>query len=177
MIFRKSALERLATPEELDELMQVTSPRTWLALLALAVLLLAGIIWSALTSVTTTVNAQGVVASPGREALVFLTPEQASRLRPGMSARVTAPILINDAPLSVTGRVASVGRFPLGAPALDQALGSKSTASLLASSGQLIPVRVAFPQGSRIPGPAKYRTPCRADITVSSQRLIHVIVP
>src|SRR5579872_6965820 len=118
MIFRKSALDRLATPEELDELMRVTSPRTWLALFGLAVLLLAGIIWSALTSVTTTVSAEGVVAPPGREALVLLAPEQATRLRPGMTAHVTAPILINDAPLSVTGRVASIGRFPVEGPAL-----------------------------------------------------------
>jgi hypothetical protein len=177
MIFRKSALDRLATPEELDELMAVTSPRIWLALLALAVLLLAGIIWSALTFVTTTVDAHGVVAPPGRDALVFLAPRQASRLRPGMTAHVTGPILIDGAQLSVTGRVASVGRFPLGAPALAHLVGSASSASLLASSGQLIPVRVAFLQSARIPGPATRRTPCRADITVSSQRLIHVIVP
>lgn len=177
MIFRKSALDRLATPEDLDELMQVTTPRTWFALLALAVLLVAGILWSALTFVTTTVNAQGVVVPPGREALVFLAPEQASRLRPGMTAHVTAPILINGAQLSVTGRVASVGRFPLGATALAHLVGSSSSASLLAKSDLLIPVRVTFLQSALIPGPATLRTPCRADITVSSRRLIHVIVP
>ncbi|HEX6506166.1 MAG TPA: hypothetical protein VF221_00890 [Chloroflexota bacterium] len=157
--------------------MQVTTPRTWLALVAFGVLLLAGIVWSALTFVSTTVHAQGVVAPPGREAFVFLSPEQASRLRPGMTAHVTAPILINGAQLSVTGRVASVGRFPLGAPALARMIGSSSSASLLASSDQLIPVRVAFLQSAPIPGPTTLRTPCRADITVSSQRLIHVIVP
>ena len=39
MIFRKVALERLSSPEQLDQLMQVTSPKGWLALAGLGALL------------------------------------------------------------------------------------------------------------------------------------------
>ncbi|MEY4095680.1 MAG: hypothetical protein RLZZ53_2879, partial [Acidobacteriota bacterium] len=35
-IFRKVALDRLASPEQLDLLMEVTSPRSWIALVAVA---------------------------------------------------------------------------------------------------------------------------------------------
>ena len=36
MIFRKVALERLSSPEQLDQLLQVTDPKGWMALGALA---------------------------------------------------------------------------------------------------------------------------------------------
>ena len=35
-IFRKAALTRLASPDQLDQLMQVTSPRSWIALAGFA---------------------------------------------------------------------------------------------------------------------------------------------
>src|SRR5690349_13332380 len=38
-IFRQAALEKLSSPEELDQLMQVTTPRGWFALIALIVLI------------------------------------------------------------------------------------------------------------------------------------------
>jgi len=40
-IFRRAALERLSSPERLDELIEVTTPRLWLVLLGACVLLLA----------------------------------------------------------------------------------------------------------------------------------------
>ncbi len=43
-IFRKAALERLSSPEQLDQLMQVTTPKGWLALIALAGLLVTAVI-------------------------------------------------------------------------------------------------------------------------------------
>jgi hypothetical protein len=60
-IFRKSALDRLASPEQLDQLMQVTSPRAWIALAGLGLLLLMALLWGLLGSVSTTVAAQGVL--------------------------------------------------------------------------------------------------------------------
>ena len=39
-IFRQAALDRLSSPEQLDQLMQVTTPKSWMALVAFIVLLL-----------------------------------------------------------------------------------------------------------------------------------------
>jgi multidrug efflux pump subunit AcrA (membrane-fusion protein) len=60
-IFRKTALERVSTPEQLDQLLPVTSPRGWLALAALGILLLAAVAWGLFGTVTTTVEGQGVL--------------------------------------------------------------------------------------------------------------------
>jgi|GEM_PF-1654007 len=45
-IFRKTALDRLASPEQLDSLIQITDRRGWLALAVLTVLVLAVLAWS-----------------------------------------------------------------------------------------------------------------------------------
>jgi hypothetical protein len=60
-LFRKAALDRLASPDQLDQLMQVTSPRGWLALTGFALLLVAALVWSLVGTVTDTVDGQGVL--------------------------------------------------------------------------------------------------------------------
>jgi HlyD family secretion protein len=60
-LFRQAALDKLASPERLDELMRVTSPMGWLALAALGVGLLAAAIWSFTGNITTRVDGQGIM--------------------------------------------------------------------------------------------------------------------
>ena len=44
-LFRKAALEKMASPERLDEMMVVTAPLGWLSLLALGVALGGAVVW------------------------------------------------------------------------------------------------------------------------------------
>ncbi len=60
-IFRKVALERLSSPEQLDQLMQVTTPKGWLALFGLGIVLLVMITWGALGRVPVTVSGAGIL--------------------------------------------------------------------------------------------------------------------
>jgi hypothetical protein len=60
-IFRKVALERLASPEQLDQMMLVTSPKGWLALLGVGGLLLVAIIWGVFGTIPTTVPGEGIL--------------------------------------------------------------------------------------------------------------------
>jgi len=55
-IFRKVALERLASPEQLDQLLTVTSPRGWLALTGIVTLLVAALVWGVIGSIPTQVR-------------------------------------------------------------------------------------------------------------------------
>lgn len=62
-VFRKSAMERLTSPDKLDSMLKVTTPLTWVGLLAAAVLAVAVVIWSFLGSLPTTVSASGFLVS------------------------------------------------------------------------------------------------------------------
>jgi HlyD family secretion protein len=63
-LFRKESLERLSSPEQLDQLMQVVGPRSWLPLTTLGVLTLLALIWSTLGRIPETVTGQGVLIYP-----------------------------------------------------------------------------------------------------------------
>jgi multidrug efflux pump subunit AcrA (membrane-fusion protein) len=60
-IFRKVALERLSSPEELDQLMQVTTAKGWLALVSLGVLLAVALVWGFFGRIPTTLDGQGIL--------------------------------------------------------------------------------------------------------------------
>jgi HlyD family secretion protein len=64
-LFRKAALDKLASPERLDVLMQVTSPKGWIALWTIAALLVAVVVWSILGSLPERINGQGMLTGEG----------------------------------------------------------------------------------------------------------------
>jgi len=70
-IFRKVALDRLASPEQLDLLMEVTSPRSWIALVAVALLLATAGVWAFAGSIPTQVEGQGVLIKAGGVSDIF----------------------------------------------------------------------------------------------------------
>ncbi len=65
MIFRKVALERLSSPEQLDQLLQVTDPRGWLALAGLSALLVGGLGWGVWGSIPTEARGEGILLRQG----------------------------------------------------------------------------------------------------------------
>jgi HlyD family secretion protein len=65
VIFRKVALERLSSPEQLDQLMQVTDPKGWLALGAMGALLLTSLAWGVFGSIPTEARGEGILLRQG----------------------------------------------------------------------------------------------------------------
>ena len=70
-VFRKESLERVNSPEQLNEYIRVPSPSMWLVVGALALLLLGFAIWGVF-------GAPEVQQSYGGEAVAELLPEEAA---------------------------------------------------------------------------------------------------
>ena len=64
-IFRKVALERLASPEQLDQLVKIISPAGWFSLLSLGLLLAATLFWGIWGKIPTTVAGGGILIKTG----------------------------------------------------------------------------------------------------------------
>jgi HlyD family secretion protein len=64
-LFRKTALDNLSAPEQLDAALQVTRPRAWIALLAIAMVLCAVLAWSVLGTLPANVHGQGIIMREG----------------------------------------------------------------------------------------------------------------
>jgi HlyD family secretion protein len=64
-IFRKVSLDRLASPEELDQLITVTGPRAWLALAALLCILGTAVLWGFLGNIPQKTEGTGMLMASG----------------------------------------------------------------------------------------------------------------
>ena len=60
-LFRKTALEKLSSPEQLDVMMRVTSPASWLALIGIGATLAAIIVWGIVGSIPIKVHGKGIL--------------------------------------------------------------------------------------------------------------------
>ncbi len=73
-VFRQAALDRLASPEQLDELIPVVDARGWIAALGIGVLTAAIIAWGFLGSIPTEVLARGILVTQGGRVVSALSP-------------------------------------------------------------------------------------------------------
>lgn len=62
-LYRKSALERMSNPEQLDKVLKVTSPMSWIALLGITLIIVVTIIWSFVGTIPETITAKGIVSA------------------------------------------------------------------------------------------------------------------
>jgi HlyD family secretion protein len=91
-LFRQEALDRLSSPEDLDHLVRVVKPRSWLSLFAASLLITATGVWGVFGQIPLTVTGQAILmkprqvvpfqaASTGR--LVTLTIQPGDNVKPG----------------------------------------------------------------------------------------------
>ena len=62
-IFRKAALERLASPEQLDKMIKITSPMVWLSTVAIVVVIAVTVIWAFVGRLPEKVDISGLYTS------------------------------------------------------------------------------------------------------------------
>ncbi|MGD1931543.1 MAG: NHLP bacteriocin system secretion protein [Leptolyngbyaceae cyanobacterium] len=65
-IFRQEAIDRLASPEQLDQMVKVVDPKAWVPLVGLGLLILVGGLWSVFGRLPLNVTGQGVLVRPRR---------------------------------------------------------------------------------------------------------------
>jgi HlyD family secretion protein len=63
--YRKAALAKLSSPEELDRLVTVTSSRSWIALLTLCGTLVVVVVWAFFGAVPVTISGPGILVGTG----------------------------------------------------------------------------------------------------------------
>lgn len=64
-IFRKVAIERLSSPEQLDMMMRITTPKGWLVLLTICGLLICVIVWGIFGTIPDKISGQGILMKSG----------------------------------------------------------------------------------------------------------------
>jgi multidrug efflux pump subunit AcrA (membrane-fusion protein) len=110
-LFRKVALERLSSPEQLDQLIRVTTPKGWLALVGLGSLLIVALLWGIFGTIETTNAGQGIlIRGSGVQTIESPVPGQIERIsvKVGEDIKVGQPVAsVRSSDASDTVTVAS----------------------------------------------------------------------
>ena len=64
-LFRKTSLEKLSSPEQLDKMIVITPPSFWMALSGAGLVIVVALIWSILGRLPVNVETQGIYVNNG----------------------------------------------------------------------------------------------------------------
>ncbi|MEA4890105.1 MAG: hypothetical protein VB070_11635 [Clostridiaceae bacterium] len=116
-LFRKSSLDSISSPEQLNDYIKVSNPSVWLVLAALFVMLAAVFVWGFTGSLPTTVSAKGVVSEGC--VLCYISSDDADKISAGQKASIK-----NRDDSNLKGQVSGVGDIPLSAAEIASELNS-----------------------------------------------------
>jgi len=139
-IFRKESLERLSSPEQLDQLMQVVRPRSWIPLATLASLMGLAILWSIFGRIPITTIGTGIlVLSPSNKlvGITYFERGEGERIQPGMTIVIIPDTTRSERIGGLVGRVTEVSKPPITTLEMIRQ-GADADASQL----QMVPIKV-----------------------------------
>lgn len=143
-LFRKTALDRISSPEQLNEYMKVAGPGVWCILAGLAVTFIAFIIWGFLGVIPETVEISGTALEPDGTPMAifsFLPIDESRGLVEGMRVQVSPTYAPRERYGYIFGTIRSVSRTPVTAESIHDELGCHDEFIYL-PSGNLIEVIV-----------------------------------
>lgn len=85
-IFRQKSVDRVSSPEQLDNYLKVTSPSVWLVLIGIIIILVAAIIWSAYGRLNTYTSVGCAIEE--KVAYCYVKEEESSKIEKGMFVEV-----------------------------------------------------------------------------------------
>ncbi len=167
-IFRKSSLERISSPEQLNEYVKITNPGVWAVLFGLFALLIAVAVWAYAGSIPETVQLTGVAfAREGEEETVycFVPMSVSKRLSDGMKVQVSPDYAPRQEYGYIFGTVESIGAKPVTEEEIVQTFDHIQYVQGLITQGNMVEVRVAL---QRTEGRLKWSTQKGEGVSVTS---------
>ena len=86
-LFRKKSMDKVSSPEQLNEYIRVANPGVWMVLAAIVVLLAGIVVWGFIGHLDTTLDTAVVCVSG--EAVIYVKEADAEKVEVGMIVRVS----------------------------------------------------------------------------------------
>ena len=153
-VYRKTLLERISSPEQLDKMIVITSPSYWLAIVGGAFIIVAALVWSVFGSIPISMETTGVFVSAqmsgqqtadsqsiGEQQVICYVPiSSGKKIVPGMEA-VVCPTTVNQQEYgNMMGEVVAVDPYVTSYEDIVAALGSESLAQMFSQNGPVVAV-------------------------------------
>ena len=85
-IFRKKSVDKVSSPEQLNEYIRVANPSVWIILGAIVILLVGVVVWGVIGHLDSTLQAP--VVSQNGEAVIYIKEADVEKIAVGMTVRV-----------------------------------------------------------------------------------------
>ncbi|MEG1427116.1 MAG: hypothetical protein RSC76_05450 [Oscillospiraceae bacterium] len=112
-LYRKKSLDRISSPEQLDDYIRVTNPGVWFVLGAVVILLIGACLWGVFGQLDTTVKVEAV--AQGGKAILYLTEDTVKTVAPGDKIRANDKVgtiqEISPTPISYRDACAALGQY------------------------------------------------------------------
>jgi len=145
-LFRKTSLDSISSPEQLNDYIKVSTPSIWIVLVSLFILLAAVFVWGVAGNLPTTVNVQGVALDG--HVICFVKTEDAANIKIDQVAIISGS---GDAELK--GHVFSIGNIPMSAAEITSEIKSDYLIQALVGGGYAVKVTI-MPDSSVFTGSA-----------------------
>ncbi len=141
-LFRKSALERITAPEQLNDYLRITNPGIWLVLAGLLAIFLAVGVWAFTGSIPDTEKIKGIAyASRGDLSIYAYVPlNDAVGLVQGMDVQISPEYAPREEYGYILGRIQSVDKQLIGQKDLQQKYGDIEFLQGLLPQGSFVEV-------------------------------------
>ena len=114
-LFRKKNLERISSPEQLNDYIKVSNPSVWLIISAMLILMVAFSVWAFSGNITSEVSGEGVFMSTSQgtvdSVVCYVDVHQAQKISEGMEVRIYNNFKQMEA--YVNGSVSKISNVPV----------------------------------------------------------------
>jgi len=144
-IFRKSSLERISSPEQLNEYVKITNPGVWYVIFGLFSLLIAAGIWAFTGTIPQTVQMTGVAftnETQVNKVYCYVTMSMSKRLSEGMEAQVSPDYAPREEYGYIYGKIESIGQKPVTEEEIIKNFGSIQYVQGIIPQGNVVEVIV-----------------------------------
>lgn len=112
-LFRKSSLERISSPEQLNEYIKITNPSLVGILVAIFTILIAGCIWIFTSSIPQSIDLVGIATTSYRDTsqkvYCYVPISTAKRLKQGMNVQISPDYAPREEYGYIEGKILFVG--------------------------------------------------------------------
>ena len=186
-LFRKSSLERISSPEQLNEYIKITDPSLITILIGIFTLLIAGGIWLFSGGIPKTVDLQGVVATniEGERKLYCYVPiSMSKRISNGMKVQISPDYASREEYGYINGVVTNVSKDIVTSDSLMSEFGDaqvviNNVKNAMTTYGNVVEVEVALGDWSNEKGKNVDVTDgsdCSASVIVGETKAIDFII-
>lgn len=174
-LFRKSALERITAPEQLNDYLRIINPGIWLVLSGFFVIVLAVGVWACTGSIPDTAKFKGIAYSQSGDLSIYayIPLNDAVRLTDGMQVQISPEYAPREEYGYILGEIRSVDKQLIGERELLRRYGDIDFLRGLLPQGNFVEVIVAL---NRQNGKLQWSSKKGADITLEKGAYCNALV-